>query len=84
MTLAEAYEEALRLAQQFKLDESPIKTWYAQTKAQPSHMHTNFLATDSFTTNDGEEIAVTLESADSFNDEEPWIISLNFTWLAAP
>jgi len=80
LTLEEAYAEALRLADLMALPKERIEQWYQErlVKGQSGFEQVNFIATR----NDLEP-ALTLESAVSFNDEKPWILSLSVFWKDA-
>lgn len=77
LTLEEAYNEALRLATLMDLPQERIEEWYQARLAngEEGFEQTNFIATR----NDLEP-ALTLESAASFNEAKPWILSFVVFW----
>lgn len=77
LTLEEAYVEALRLADIMALPKERIERWHQERliKEQAGFEQVNFIAAR----NDLNP-ALSLESAVSFNDEKPWILSLEIFW----
>jgi hypothetical protein len=77
LTLDDAYIRAIELAEQLDLPREPIEKWYEERTrlGTPPFGLNHFIAVR----NDFYP-PLTLESAASYNDERPWIISLEIYW----